>query len=297
MVGLRTRRSPEQFSPPTARAFGSVMLDGAVIQYAGLEPIALRGTAADVVINLTAGDDQAILTDNLLADYAVQLTLKGTSVSVGGQFVTNWAYNAAAVDGAVGVLARGGTTSFDRYQIRANAPAPAAGGEGEADWVSVSPVGSTVRLQVAGTWEAADVNRDGDVTALDVLIVINAIHQPAGGFVAAPELAGGRYDLNGDEVLSALDALLVINQVNAAPLAEGEAAQGIALRREPSAEARLELYPGLDKYDVDDKLAQGVSDQRRLDAAAAQTDDEHSELRALSRFAVNEALDELLQGA
>ena len=81
-----------------------------------------------------------------------------------------------------------------------------------------------------------------------------------------------------------------------AVLAEGEAAQGISLRREPSADARLDLYTGREEYDVDDTLAQGVSDQWRLDAAASQTDDEPPKLRTLSRFAVDEALDELLQG-
>ena len=43
---------------------GTVALDGTVIQYAGLEPITLGGTATDVVINLTAVADSAELRDN-----------------------------------------------------------------------------------------------------------------------------------------------------------------------------------------------------------------------------------------
>jgi len=84
--------------------------------------------------------------------------------------------------------------------------------------------------------------------------------------------------------------------VSGAVLAEGEAGQGIALRREPSVDARSELYTGPEEYEVDDTLAQSVSDQWRLDAAASQTDDELPALPAPSRLAVDEALDELLQG-
>ena len=94
--------------------------------------------------------------------------------------------------------------------------------------------------------------------------------------------------------------LNVVNELNAAAdsvgLAEGEALPGVAFRKEPSADARLDLYTGLEEYDVDDILAQGVSDQWRLDAAAPETDDEVPELGTLSQMDVDEALEELLQG-
>jgi hypothetical protein len=55
-------------------------------------------------------------------NYVVVLTMKGASVSVtvGGSFIASWGYNAPVVDGAVGVLTRSGTTSFDSFRIRTN---------------------------------------------------------------------------------------------------------------------------------------------------------------------------------
>ncbi|MFN2611440.1 MAG: hypothetical protein ABR507_11310 [Actinomycetota bacterium] len=53
-------------------------------------------------------------------DYALQLTMKGASVSVSldGLFVTTWALNAPVVDGAFGTLTNGGSSSFDVMRIR-----------------------------------------------------------------------------------------------------------------------------------------------------------------------------------
>jgi hypothetical protein len=63
-------------------------------------------------------------------DYAIQVILKASTVSVtvGGQFVTSWAYNAPVVDGNVGVLTRSGTSSFDSIVIKTDDPAFASGG-------------------------------------------------------------------------------------------------------------------------------------------------------------------------
>ena len=64
-----------------------------------------------------------------------------------------------------------------------------------------------------------DVNNDGKVTALDALIVINAISRGLTNAEAsqAPRLlaAGGNYlDVDSNEVVTAFDALLVINEIN-----------------------------------------------------------------------------------
>ena len=58
-------------------------------------------------------------------DYALAVTIKGSSVSVtlDGAFVLSHAFNALAVDGATGVFTRGGTTSVDSYRLRTNDPA------------------------------------------------------------------------------------------------------------------------------------------------------------------------------
>ena len=48
------------------------------------------------------------------------LTLKGTtaSLTINGAFALSFGYNAGTVDGAIGLLSRGGTTSADSFRIR-----------------------------------------------------------------------------------------------------------------------------------------------------------------------------------
>lgn len=61
----------------------------------------------------------------------------------------------------------------------------------------------------------ADVNADGEVTALDALLVINHISRYGSGGTptTAPDDGGWYYDVSGDGVVTALDALLVINHI------------------------------------------------------------------------------------
>ena len=56
------------------------------------------------------------------------MSLQGAvaTISIGGAVVMSYAYNAAIADGAVGVLARGGSGSFDAVRFRTNDPAFAA---------------------------------------------------------------------------------------------------------------------------------------------------------------------------
>jgi hypothetical protein len=55
-------------------------------------------------------------------DYTLMLTLKGTtaSVTINGAFALSFAYNGAVADGALGLLARGGSATFDTARIRTN---------------------------------------------------------------------------------------------------------------------------------------------------------------------------------
>jgi hypothetical protein len=73
-------------------------------------------------------------------EYALKLVFKGASVSatVNGALAGSWGYNAAVVDGQVGVLSKDGAASFSSVRIRTNDPAfdgpagmTAAGGVGE----------------------------------------------------------------------------------------------------------------------------------------------------------------------
>ena len=71
-----------------------------------------------------------------------------------------------------------------------------------------------------------DVNNSGTVTALDALLIINALNRYGGRPIAEvpPEDDGQPWyiDTNDDQYLSALDALLVINYLNSQPAGEGE---------------------------------------------------------------------------
>ena len=58
----------------------------------------------------------------LNTDYVLQVTLFGTSVAVtlNGNYVTTWAYNAPVPDGKTGLFTRNGTASFDSFRLRTN---------------------------------------------------------------------------------------------------------------------------------------------------------------------------------
>lgn len=65
--------------------------------------------------------------------------------------------------------------------------------------------------------EARDVNADGMVTPLDVLLVINALNSGTAGILGVrPESLTRYYDVDGDGELSPVDAISVINWLNQA---------------------------------------------------------------------------------
>jgi len=63
-------------------------------------------------------------------DYTVKLTMRGASVSIqlNGATIGSYGFNSAVVDGSVGLLTRGTTSSFDDFRIRTNDRAFAAAG-------------------------------------------------------------------------------------------------------------------------------------------------------------------------
>ena len=65
---------------------------------------------------------------------------------------------------------------------------------------------------------ALDVNRDGLVTPMDVLLIINELNRAEHRI----EVAGYKLDVTGDGLLSPIDALQVINYLNGSRLLEGE---------------------------------------------------------------------------
>jgi len=64
-------------------------------------------------------------------DYTLGVTLKGATVSVtlNGQVVLGYAFNAATVDGNFGLMATGGAASFDDVRVKTDDPAFAAAGQ------------------------------------------------------------------------------------------------------------------------------------------------------------------------
>ncbi|UUZ48852.1 hypothetical protein LP420_40395 [Massilia sp. B-10] len=80
----------------------------------------------------------------------MNVVLKGStvSVSVGGQVLLGFAFNAALADGGVGLLARSGSASFDTVTLKTNDAAVAA--------LGMATSGSTTMMALA-----ADVVRSG----------------------------------------------------------------------------------------------------------------------------------------
>ncbi|MEM6362855.1 MAG: dockerin type I domain-containing protein, partial [Planctomycetota bacterium] len=85
----------------------------------------------------------------------------------------------------------------------------------------VDPPNPVAPIRVAGEI-VYDVNRSGDVTALDALLVINELNRQDATASAEPVPTNGIFattDVNADGRISALDALLVINELNRADAA------------------------------------------------------------------------------
>jgi hypothetical protein len=89
-------------------------------------------------------------------DYSLSLSLKATSVAVtlNGAYITTWAYNAPVVDGSVGLLAKGGSASFDNFRVRTNDPVFAAPGNVLSGATSTSQPATTETALAAALAQA-----------------------------------------------------------------------------------------------------------------------------------------------
>jgi hypothetical protein len=74
----------------------------------------------------------------------------------------------------------------------------------------------------------ADVDRDGVVSPLDPLIIINYINSNGAGEIQSPGEgeSPGDLDVDGDGRVSPLDILIVINTLNQGANGEGERVEG-----------------------------------------------------------------------
>ncbi len=96
---------------------------------------ARQGWVIDTAANWVINDNQ---------DYDVDVTVKGSTVSVlvNGQTVVSHAFNAVAVDGEFGLLAKDGIASFDTVTFGTDDPA--FGGVGEAALLAAQSAGESV---------------------------------------------------------------------------------------------------------------------------------------------------------
>ncbi|MBB3208333.1 parallel beta-helix repeat protein [Rhodopirellula rubra] len=66
----------------------------------------------------------------------------------------------------------------------------------------------------AAAHDPLDVNRNGSITAIDALLVINALNAKDAQQAKSADDSGASRDVNGDGRVTALDALVIINRVN-----------------------------------------------------------------------------------
>jgi hypothetical protein len=110
---------------------------------------AKKGWATDVVVSKTI--DAGV-------DYTLGLTVKATSaaVTLNGQVLTSFAFNAVAVDGTFGLLATGGQASFDDVKVRTDDRAFAAATTLVASGTPGSSIAAPLsETALAGVFEAA----------------------------------------------------------------------------------------------------------------------------------------------
>ena len=86
--------------------------------------------------------------------------------------------------------------------------------------------------QAQNPLDPLDVNRDGDISPLDALLIFNELNAGGSHEMPVPMLGPSgevwSLDVSGDAVLSALDALMIFNHINNAQspeMPEGEGAQ------------------------------------------------------------------------
>ncbi|MCY2990629.1 MAG: Ig-like domain-containing protein [Planctomycetota bacterium] len=91
------------------------------------------------------------------------------------------------------------------------------------------PAAFDAQTLVSSDWQnrnlPCDVTGEGQVTPLDVLVLIHYINSHLGqtALPGAPEVPPPFYNVNGDNIISPVDVLLVINYLNAAGTGEAEA--------------------------------------------------------------------------
>lgn len=126
------------------------------------------------------------------------------------------------------VILGGDNSRFDTYNVTSNDLSD------QGNYQSLRQLLIDAAMETQKPWMNAsnplDVNADGFVQPLDVLLVVNKINQDGSGLLPAPtgtELPGTLFDSSGDNSVSPLDVLQIVNFINAESdvSPEGEASQ------------------------------------------------------------------------
>ncbi len=190
-------------------------------------------------------------------DYDVKLAIKGTSVSVAvnGALAVSHAFNGPIVDGAIGTLGRGGTTSFESFRMLTN----------DATLTVVDTRRALAAVAAAAPSPAPnlDTNGDGIVSPIDALLVINHLNDVSiGAATQSGRSVSSLLDANGDGTVSPLDALLVINELNAAS----------AAGRAPQATSPVNDLGGAGVFAVSDELLAALATDLESSARRSRTE-------------------------
>ncbi len=150
-------------------------------------------------------------------------TFTATAASSGQGTTTLTLYNSANQALATATIPAGQTSASLSYDL-SQGPADLLVVTGTDPNVSVSTATVSAAAAPAATpvvsWHNSsnplDVNGDGSVTALDALIVINALNSQGPTALGTPPTTAHNYlDVTGTGVLSPIDALDIINELNA----------------------------------------------------------------------------------
>ncbi len=100
---------------------------------------------------------------------------------------------------------------------------------------------SSSKTRVSDAW--CDASNDGQVTALDALLVINYLNRHSHSSIDDAVVS---LDTNDDRVVTALDALLIINRINS---------KSSSIRTSSSSAASVSDHAGLDDHGVENSVA------------------------------------------
>jgi hypothetical protein len=144
--------------------------------------------------------------------------------------------------------------------------------ENAEDWIIAAAGVNHIWLSgVHQGWQnpklAADVNRDGLVTALDALIVLNRLSaQGSHVLVGSADSVSQYYDANGDGLIAPIDALFVLNRMPGSwPIGGGEGESDITRLQDAARDSEDGIGSGIEGLDLTFVTGRRDASARRID--------------------------------